>query len=128
MMKKKQCDPEGGRILYLQPLPASSDWLPEPVPFFTASANAPTYPPASRPFSGNMNINPERPEHPVFRGLDRQRLAWWSDYTDWDQTKPGFPRVFPVTAGFKLTKPESLGRTAILADYDRGLEGAALCE
>ena len=75
-----------------------------------------------------MNVNPERPDHPVFRGLDRHRLALWSDYTGWDQTKPGFPRVYPVTAGFKLSQPEALARTAILADYDRGLEGVALCE
>jgi hypothetical protein len=64
----------------------------------------------------------------VFRGLDRRRLALWSDYTSWDQTKPGFPRVYPVTAGFQLQQTEALARTAILADYDRGLEGVALCE
>ena len=129
-MKLKQFVRGGGRILCLQPKPGAFnlDWLPEPVTFFTASANAATYPPSSRPFSGNMNINPERPDHPVFNGLNRQRLALWSDYTDWDQTRPGFPRVFPVTAGYKLTKSESLGRTAILANYDRGLEGVALCE
>src|ERR1035438_2758899 len=75
-----------------------------------------------------MNVNPERPDHPVFRGLDRHRLALWSDYTAWDETKPGFPQVYPVTAGFKLHKPEALQHTAILADYDRGLEGVALCE
>lgn len=120
----------GGRILCLRPDPATFDasWLPEPVHFFTASAHGTTYPPASRPFSGNMNINPERPQHPVFEGLDRAALARWSDYTDWDQTKPGFPRVYPVTAGFKLRNPESLARTAILANYDRGLDGIALAE
>ena len=75
-----------------------------------------------------MNVNPERPDHAVFSGLDRDRLALWSDYTGWDQTKPGFPRVYPVTAGFKLQSAEALAQTAILADYDRGLEGIALCE
>ncbi|MEP6663798.1 MAG: hypothetical protein ABJC04_09060, partial [Verrucomicrobiota bacterium] len=40
----------------------------------------------------------------------------------------GFPKVYPVTAGFKLNEPAALARTAILADYDRGLEGFALCE
>jgi hypothetical protein len=120
----------GGRILCLKQDPAKFDssWLPEPITFFTASANATTYPPASRPFNGNMNINPERPDHPVFDWLDRHRLALWSDYTNWEQTRPGFPKVYPVTAGFKLTQAESLERTAILADYDRGLEGVGLCE
>jgi hypothetical protein len=55
-------------------------------------------------------------------------MALWSDYTGWDEAKPGFPQVYPVTAGFKLQRAESLARTAILADYDRGLEGVALCE
>jgi hypothetical protein len=120
----------GGRILCLQQQPDKFDtnWLREPITFFTASANSPTYPPASRPFTGNMNINPERPDHPVFAGLDRQKLSLWSDYTGWDQTKPGFPQLYPVTTGFKFDKPESLADTAILADYDRGLEGIALCE
>jgi beta-galactosidase len=120
----------GGRILCLRQAPASFDtsWLPEPITFFTASANAPTYPPAGRPFSGNMNINPERPAHPVFQGIGRRRLALWSDYKNWDETKAGFPELYPVTAGFKCLNPEALAHTAVLADYDRGLEGIALCE
>jgi beta-galactosidase len=119
----------GGRVLCLQQEGKfDQSWLPESITFFIGSANAPTYPPASRPFRDNMNINPEWPNHPVFEGIERRRLELWSDYTDWDQTKPGFPQMYPVTSGFKLTKPESLARTAILADYDRGLEGIALCE
>ena len=117
------------------PLPAAGprficdrSWLPEPITFFEASANAATYPPASRPFSGNMNINPERPGHPVFQGIGRRRLALWSDYKNWDETKAGFPNLYPVTAGFKCQNPQELPSTAILADYDRGLEGIALCE
>jgi hypothetical protein len=121
---------DGGRILCLRQEAAAfkGDWLPEKVAFLTASANETAYPPRSRPFREQMNVNPERPDHPVFHGLDRYRLALWSDYSGWDQTKPGFPRIYPVTAGFKLTGPEALARTAILADYDRGLEGVALCE
>jgi hypothetical protein len=120
----------GGRVLCLKQEPAKFDtsWLPEPIEFFTGSANSPTYPPASRPFSGHMRINQERPEHPAFNWLNRHRFELWSDYTNWEQTRPGFPQIYPVTAGFKLTKAESLERTAILADYDRGLEGIALCE
>lgn len=120
----------GGRVLCLQPDPQNfdTDWLPAEISFLTGSANDTDYPPRSRPFREQMNVNPERPDHPVFRGLDRHRLALWSDYTAWDQTKPGFPQLYPVTTGFKLTEPEALARTAILADYDRGLEGVALCE
>ncbi len=120
----------GGRILCLRQDSARFDtsWLPAPVTFFSASANDPTYPPATRPFRDHMNINPERPAHPLFAGLDRKRFALWSDYTNWEQTRPGFPRIYPVTAGFKLAKDESFDRVAILANYDRGLEGIALCE
>jgi hypothetical protein len=75
-----------------------------------------------------MHINPERLGNPIFRGLERRQFYAWSDYTSWDQTKPGFPAIYPVTSGFKLTQPASLAHTAILADYDRGLEGVALCE
>lgn len=120
----------GGRILCLSQVKENFDtaWLPVPVELFADSANSPAYPPESRPFRDNMNVNLERPKHPVFEGLNRYRLALWSDYTGWDQTKPGFPQLYPVTRGFKLTRTESLAQTAILADYDRGLEGIALCE
>ena len=120
----------GGRILCLAPNPATFDktWLPEPVSFFTASANDPAYLPKSRPFANNMHVNPERATHPVFAGLGRERFRLWSDYSGWDQTKPGFPAVYPVTRGFALARPDSLARTAILANYDRGLEGVALAE
>jgi hypothetical protein len=64
----------------------------------------------------------------VLAGIDRNRLHLWSDYTNWDQSKPGFPRVLPVAHGFKLTRAEDLARTAVLIDYDRGLEGVALAE
>jgi hypothetical protein len=120
----------GGRVLCLQPEAGVTRraWLPEDIAYFTSSANATEYPPLSRPFREQMNVNPERPEHAVFQGLDRRRLSLWSDYSGWDETKPGFPKVYPVSAGFKLEKQEALARTAILADYDRGLEGVALCE
>ena len=121
---------DGGRVLCLQPPAEASDrdWLPQEIAILTSSPNDTAYPPLTRPFREQMNVNPERPDHPVFRGLDRYRLALWSDYSGWDQTKPGFPQVYPVMAGFRLQKTEALARTAILADYDRGLEGVALCE
>jgi beta-galactosidase len=121
---------DGGRVLCLGPVDGAfeRDWLPEQVAALSGSANETAYPPRTRPFREQMNVNPERPDHPVLRGLDRRRLSLWSDYSGWDQTKPGFPRVYPVSAGFKLQKAGALARTAILADYDRGLEGVALCE
>jgi beta-galactosidase len=120
---------EGGRILCLrQGQKMDTAWLPETIHFFTASPDDPKYPVKQRPFAANMCINPERPDHPVFAGLDRHRLELWSDYTGWDQTKRGFPRIYPVTGGFALDKTKSLEHTAILADHDCGLEGVALCE
>jgi hypothetical protein len=121
---------DGGRVLCLGPVNEAfePDWLPEQITPLTGSANDTPYPPRTRPFAEQMNVNPERPGHPVFRGLDRRRLALWSDYSGWDETKPGFPRVYPVTAGLKLERAEALARTTVLADYDRGLEGVALCE
>jgi beta-galactosidase len=121
---------EGGRVLCLaqDPTHFSSGWLPEAVTFFTSSPNDPAYPPRTRPFKEDMNVNLERPAHPVFAGLDRSNFRLWSDYTGWDQSKPGFPRLYPVSSGFKLARADSVARTAILADYDRGLEGVSLCE
>lgn len=120
----------GGRLLCLAQdgTKFEHDWLPQEVSFFTSSPNDTDYPPRTRPFREQMNVNPERPDHPVFAGLNRHRLKLWSDYTGWEQTMPGFPKIYPVGNGFKLTKHEALERTAILADYDRGLEGIALCE
>jgi hypothetical protein len=120
----------GGRVLCLQPDPETfaRDWLPQKISFFSSSPNDTAYPPRTRPFREQMNVNPERPDHPVFRGLNRKRFSLWSDYSGWDQARPGFPKIYPVTAGFRLEEPAALARTAVLADYDRGLEGIALCE
>jgi hypothetical protein len=84
--------------------------------------------PGGRPFAQGMAINPERPQHPVFDGLTRDRFFLWSDHTGWNESKPGFPAVYPVTRGLALTKPEELGSVALLADYDHGLQGIALAE
>ncbi len=75
-----------------------------------------------------MAINPERPGHPVFEGVERDRLFLWSDYSGWDQSKAGFPKVFPVTQGFAVVDKDSLGGIAVLANYDHGLEAVGLCE
>jgi beta-galactosidase len=78
--------------------------------------------------SSGMWINPERPDHPVFAGIPRERLRWWSDPGGWDQTQPGVPKIAPVTSRFTLKKREDLNRTAILADFGRGLATIALGE
>jgi hypothetical protein len=120
----------GGRVLLFGQDYAKFDpsWLPVGVKLFTTSANDTAYLDKLRPTYDQMNVNPERPDHPVFAGLDRSRFHLWSDYSGWDQSKAGFPQVYPVTRGFKITKPEDMAKTAILANYDRGLEGIALCE
>src|SRR5687768_6167830 len=121
---------DGGRVLVLgqEPGQFKHDWLPAKIATFKNSANSPEYLPTSRPFRDQQNVNPERPWHPVFNGLSRYRMRLWSDYTKWDQTKSGFPALYPVKYGFKLLEPDALKHTAVLANYDRGLEGVALCE
>lgn len=78
--------------------------------------------------SSGMYINPERPDHPVFAGVPRERLRYWSDPTGWDETKKGYPAIMPVRMRFQVARQEDLGRTAILADYGRGLVEGALGE
>ncbi|MGI8906742.1 MAG: glycoside hydrolase family 2 TIM barrel-domain containing protein [Candidatus Sumerlaeaceae bacterium] len=120
----------GGRVLCLAQNAAKFDaaWLPSKIQMLQGTATDPTYTPKIRPTADQQNINPERPWHPVFNGIGRERLRLWSDYTGWDQSKKGFPKVYPVTHGFKLLDDKDLGKTAILADYDRGLEGIAIAE
>ena len=99
-----------------------------------------------------MYINPERPNHPVFRGLDRSHFRMWSDYTQWTQSQSGRPKLLPVVFGLRFSADErmetgldldtgkpwdltyafggrqALQKTAVLADYGRGLSSIALCE
>jgi len=88
----------------------------------------PSYPPPPRPSRNSFNINPERPDHPVFYGITRAELRIWSDYTRWDETQKGFPAIYPVTNGFILKNKPDIDKTAILANYSVGLEGIALAE
>lgn len=120
----------GGRVLCLAQDADTFDpsWLPAKIEMLHGTCTNPQYPTKDRPTADQQNVNVERPWHPVFSGVGRERLRLWSDYTGWDQSKPGFPKVLPVTHGFKLTRDEDLSRVAVLADYDRGLEGVALAE
>jgi hypothetical protein len=102
--------------------------LPVAVSFPKTDIDDPSYPPPPRPSGNSFNINPERPAHPVFVGISRSELRVWSDYTGWQETKPGFPAIYPVADGFVLTDKQDLEKTAILANYSLGLEGIALAE
>ncbi len=120
----------GGRVLCLAQSHDKFDasWLPAHLAMCMTSVNSPDYMTPHRPAADGMNINPLWADHPVFAGVDRDRLKMWSDPSDWDESKPGFPGIYPVEHGFELTRPEDLGNVAIIADYDVGLSGTALCE
>ncbi|HZZ44800.1 MAG TPA: glycoside hydrolase family 2 TIM barrel-domain containing protein [Tepidisphaeraceae bacterium] len=126
----KQYVAAGGRVLVLAQDAGKFDtsWLPVKVQMLKGTATDPTYPTETRPTADQQNVNPERPGHPIFYGVGRERLQLWSDYSGWNQSKPGFPKVFPITHGFKLSRVEDMAHAAILADYDRGLEGVAIAE
>lgn len=120
----------GGRVLVLEQSPGNFGvgWLPSHVRLQTEPLDHPLIYPEGRPYRNGMAVNPERPDHPVFSGIDRDRLFLWSDFTNWREDKPGFPVVYPVTQGFVLTDPDDIERTAVLANYGHGLEGIALAE
>ncbi len=94
----------------------------------TTELDVPSYPPPARPSRNGLNVNPERPEHPVFDGVRREELRVWSDYTNWTESKPGFPAVYPVTDGFVPDNKEDIGSIAVLANYGVALEGIAIAE
>ncbi len=120
----------GGRLLILHQNPRQFDgtWLPAPISLQNSELDHSKIFPGGRPFGNGMAVNPERPGHPVFSGLARDRFFLWSDFTRWTEKTPGFPQVYPVTSGFVVTNPDSMGKVAVLANYDHGLEGIALAE
>lgn len=122
----------GTRILVLRQDAAHQDQLQSilsiKLNFPTMDIDDPSYPPPVRPSRNAFNINPERPTHPVFRGIARDNLKLWSDYTNWDETQEGFPAIYPVTNGFTLAHKTDKKDVAILANYSVGLEGIALAE
>ena len=102
--------------------------LPVAITFPKMDIDDPSYPPPSRPSRNSFNVNPERPDHPIFKGITRRELRVWSDYTGFQETKPGFPAIYPVTNGFVLKNKTDFGKIAVLANYSIGLEGIALAE
>ncbi len=120
----------GGRVLILHQKPEKFNgrWLPAPIRLQPGELDHPLVFPGGRPFRNGIAVNPERPSNLVFDGIDRDMMFLWSDYTRWNETRPGFPQVYPVSQGFVMSDPGSLGRVAVLANYDHGLQGVALAE
>ena len=120
----------GGRIIILDQRESAfpAGWLPGGFAVQTTALDHPKVFPGGRPFGNGMAINPERPEHPVFAGLTRDHFFLWSDHSGWNESKPGYPAVYPVTAGFDVRRPAEMGDVAVLANYDHGLHGIALAE
>ena len=121
-----------GRILCLRQdsarLALVNGLLLHPLVNTNTDIDEPVYPvPAKAPRNGYY-LNPERPDHPVFAGLQRENLRIWSDYTGWNESKSGFPAIQPVTDGFALQDRDDVGSTAILANYSTGLQAIALAE
>ena len=121
---------KGGRVVVLEQDASTFDasWLPAGVHLQTGALDHPDIFPGGRPFGNGMSVNPERASHPALAGLTRERLFLWSDPTRWDESKPGFPPVYPVTHGYALTRPQEMQNVAVLANYDHGLHGVALAE
>lgn len=120
---------KGGRVICLEQSEAAfnQSWLPVSVEFLKDSNNDPVYLSPSLAYKDGMNINLERPSHPVFKGLNPRMFRLWSDYTSYDESKSGFPAVYPVNGGYDL-KSSSIKDVAILANYSRALAGTALAE
>ena len=131
----------GGRILCMKQNHETFDprWLPAKIEMYHFTANDALFPGTigiydemtylspSLAYRDGMNINAERPDHPVFKGIERKRLKLWSDYTDYDESKAGFPQIYPVAQGFEIKTPD-MKNIAVLANYSRALSGIALCE
>lgn len=122
----------GGRVLVLRQDTLSrislNKILPNKLTNTTVDIDNPVYPVSKTAARNGFNINPERADSPVFSGIKRENLLQWSDYSGWNQNKPGMPQIYPVTDAFKLEDDESLSSTTILADLNYGLQSIALAE
>lgn len=120
---------KGGRVICLgqNTEKFNQSWLPTTVEFLKYSNNDPTYISPSLTYADGMNINLERPYHPVFEGLNHKQFRLWSDYTSYDETKNGFPAIYPVNRGYNLCKSD-LKNVSVLANYSRALAATALTE
>ena len=120
---------KGGRVVCLRQDGASVDfgWLSDQVRPLRISNNDPTYLSPEYEYADGMNINVERPEHPVFDGIGRENLRLWSDYTGFDESRPGYPMIYPVRGGFSMREVDRR-ECLVLADYSRNLSATALAD
>lgn len=125
----KQFVRSGGRVVCLRQHfdESNMSWISVPITWLKSSNNDPVYPPADYSFCDGMNINLEKRDHPVFIGLSQDLFRLWSDYTGFDESKTGFPAVYPVTNGY-LTDQADLTQVSVLANYSRNLSATALSE
>ncbi len=119
----------GGRVICLEQQTETFDlsWLSASIKFLKESNNDPIYLSPSISYKDGMNINLERPYHPVFKGLTPDLFKLWSDYTSYDESKTGFPAIYPVNSGYDLRESD-LENIAVLANYSRALTATALSE
>lgn len=120
---------KGGRVICLEQDSETfnTSWLPVSVEFLKDSNNDPVYLSPYIAYADGMNINLERPYHPVFKGLTPKQFRLWSDHTAYDESKKGFPAIYPVNHGYEF-RESGLENIAILANYSRALAGTALTE
>ncbi len=119
----------GGRVICLEqnPITFNTNWLPVKVKFLEHSNNDPIYLSPSISYKDGMNINLERSYHDIFKGLNHRMFRLWSDHTSYDESKSGFPAIYPVNRGYEF-ESSSLEDVAILANYSRALTATALSE
>ncbi|TZF81006.1 glycosyl hydrolase family 2 [Pedobacter sp. BS3] len=123
---------KGGRVIVLRQdslhLPNVNAILNYKLQNSTVDIDDPVYPVSSTAPRNGYYVNPERPEHPVFYGITRENLKVWSDYSNWNESKPGMPQIYPVTDGFMFENRDAVGDIAILGNYASGLQSVALAE
>ncbi len=131
-MAIKQFIKNGGRVLCLRQdeahLPNVNKILSVAVKNVTTPLDVPAYPPPPRPSRNGYYVNPERPDHPVFRGITREQLRVWSDYTNWDESQKGFPAIYPVMDGYVPVDKNDIKQIAVLGNYGVALEGISIAE
>lgn len=122
----------GGRILCLRQdekhFPLVNRILSVSLKNVTTGLDIPVYPPPPRPSRAGYYVNPERADHPVFAGIRREQLRVWSDYTNWDESKKGFPAIYPVTDGYVPLDKKDIEHIAVLGNYGVALEGITIAE
>lgn len=123
----------GGRIVFTAPHPESVSAFGLADRLQVLPIERPTgIPSPIRPWhDGDIwgtYVHLERPDHPVFRGIDPDWMIVWNDPDGWDETQPGMPHMASVSHRIELLDAEGLSHIANLANFERGLRYTALCE